>query len=80
MVDIDERTEVFICGDLNYRVNMTHKEYHDFVGSSINTETVMHYSEMLQKDQFLNQKILKEKFFTIFAEMKISFPPTYKLS
>lgn len=40
----------------------------------------MHYSEMLQKDQFLNQKILKQKFFSTFAEMQISFPPTYKLS
>ena len=39
----------------------------------------MKYSSMFELEQLHNQQVLKDRFFPLFEEGEINFPPTYKL-
>lgn len=80
MVEKDYRNEVFICGDLNYRIDMTHEEYYAYVKDKKNNDSTLQYSKMFHRDQLSKQAILKDKFFPFYKEAAIKFPPTYKIN
>lgn len=55
LVEKDKRTEVILCGDLNYRIDIEKKEYGRSIKDIKNTEDNMNYSKLKNKDQLSNQ-------------------------
>ena len=80
MVDKDLRTEVYLCGDLNYRIEMSKEEYKKMIYEKKNIEEVMNYKGMLKMDQLGRQEDLARSFLKNYIEEKIDFPPTYKMT
>jgi endonuclease/exonuclease/phosphatase family metal-dependent hydrolase len=79
LVEQDYRSEVFICGDLNYRIEMSKEEYGTYSQKQPNTDEQVKYSGMFDKDQLNNQALLQQHFLPFFEEQGVSFPPTYKM-
>jgi endonuclease/exonuclease/phosphatase family metal-dependent hydrolase len=75
----DLHSEVVFLGDLNYRIDMSHKEYEKMTGNRANTEQEMGYRSFLDREQLNSQRELKRDFLVRFEEGPISFSPTYKI-
>ena len=75
------RSHLFVAGDLNYRVSEvkpTPADFPLFPQPTDNTDSPKHFSNLLRRDQLL-QQLQKKKTLHGLSEAKIEFPPTYKL-
>jgi hypothetical protein len=79
LVRKDAGCEVIFLGDFNYRIEMGKEEYKQIYANRPNTEDVVNYCSMIDRDQLVLQKDLRSRFLLQFEEGPITFPPTYKI-
>jgi len=64
--------EVFVFGDLNYRMNLTKTEAASF-------SNLINLCQYIQYDQ-LKQQVILTDFLKEYREGELTFPPTYKMN
>ena len=72
LVPNEHSDEVFVFGDLNYRMNLTKTEASQF-------NSLINLCQYIQYDQ-LKQQVILTDFLKEYQEGELSFPPTYKLN